>query len=273
MKIVYLLLVVSTISIVAPAQSRPSRRPSARGVRLERMTWVEAERVLGPDAVVVIPVGAAAKEHGPHLRLDNDLLIADYLTRRLVARSRVVVAPTVTYHFYPAFAEYPGSTSLRLETARDLVVDVVRSLARFGPRRFYALNTGISTRRALEPAARLLAAEGIVLRYTDLAAALGPVEREVSRQEGGTHADEIETSMMLYIAPHAVDMRKAVKDYRPGQGALTRKPEGPGVYSPSGVWGDATLATRAKGRRVVEALVAAVLADVEALRRAPPPAP
>ena len=47
---------------------------------------------------------------------------------RLWTGERILVAPTLAYHFYPAFAEYPGSTSLRLETARDLTVDVVRSL-------------------------------------------------------------------------------------------------------------------------------------------------
>jgi creatinine amidohydrolase len=120
---------------------------------LEDMTWPEAERVLTRDAIVVVPIGAAAKEHGPHLRLANDWILADALRRRLAARADVVVAPILGASFYPAFVEYPGSISLRLETARDVIVDVVRSLARYGPRRFYALNTGISTLRALRPTA------------------------------------------------------------------------------------------------------------------------
>jgi creatinine amidohydrolase len=95
------------------------------------------------------------------------------------------------------------------------------------------------------------------------------VEKEVSKQEGGTHADEIETSMMLYIAPKTVDMSKAVKDYHPGKGPLSRTLTDAGIYSVSGVYGDATLATRAKGQRVVEALVGVVLAEVETLRKAP----
>jgi creatinine amidohydrolase len=237
------------------------------GVRLEDLTWVEAERALRPDAVVVLPIGAAAKEHGPHLRLDNDRTIADYLARRVLERATVVVAPTVAYHFYPAFVEYPGSTTLALETARDLVVDICRSLARFGPRRFYALNTGVSTVRALAPAAERLAADGITLRFTDLLAVLGPVEREVAEQPGGTHADEIETSIMLHIAPDRVDMAKAARDYDPaGKGPLTRVAGGPGTYSPTGIFGDATLATRAKGERVVEFLVARLLEEIEGLR-------
>jgi len=238
---------------------------------LETMTWQEAERALTPETIVVIPIGAAAKEHGPHLRLANDWILADYLRRRLAERTPVVVAPIVGLSYYPAFVEYPGSIGLRLETARDVLVDVVRSLARHGPRRFYALNTGVSTVRALEPAAELLAADGILLHFTNLGRALGPIEKQLAQQEGGTHADEIETSMMLYLAPETVDMTRAVKDYRPGSGPLTRDPHGPGVYSPTGTWGDPTLATRAKGERIVHALIDALVADVEVLRRAPLP--
>src|SRR4030095_9209366 len=149
-----------------------------KGVLLENLTWQEAEQALKPETVIVIPLGAAAKEHGPHLKLKNDAILAEYYKTRVLETADVVIAPTINYHFYPAFVEYPGSTSLRLETARDLVVDIVRSLARFGPRRFYALNTGISTVRALAPAAEVLAQEGILLRYTDLGAALAPIEEE-----------------------------------------------------------------------------------------------
>jgi creatinine amidohydrolase len=243
----------------------------AKGVLLEELAWPEAEKALTPETVVVLPLGAAAKEHGPHLKLKNDWLLAEYFKRRVLQEADVVVAPTVPYSFYPAFVEYPGSTSLRLETARDLVVDICKSLAHFGPRRFYVLNTGVSTVRALKPAAEMLAAEHVLLRYTDLLETLGPTEKEVAQQEGGTHADEIETSMMLVIAPETVDMKKAVKDYHPGPGPLTRDPNGPGVYSATGVYGDATLATREKGQKVVEALVQGLLRDIAATRTAPLP--
>lgn len=240
------------------------------GVYLRDLTWLEAERILGPETVVVLPIGAAAKEHGPHLRLDNDERLADGYARLVCEVEDVVIAPTLTYHFYPAFTEYPGSTTLRLETARDLTVDVVRSIAKHGPRRFYALNTGVSTVRALAPAALELSKEGILLHYTDVLAILGPLEREIAEQEGGTHADEIETSIMLVLAPDRVDMTKAVKDYHPGgAGGLTRDPKGAGTYSPTGTWGDPTLASREKGRKVVQQLVTAVVDEIEALRTVP----
>lgn len=241
-----------------------------KGILLEDLTWQEAEKVLTPETIVVIPIGAESKEHGPHLKLKNDWLMAEYFKREVLRRSNVVVAPTVNYHYYPVFVEYPGSTTLRLETARDLMVDICRSLARYGPRRFYALNTGVSTVRALRPAVEILAADGIQLRFTDILKVGEAAEKQVKRQEGGTHADEIETSIMLYIAPETVEMKKALKDYHPsGKGGLTRNPNGTADYSASGVFGDATLATRKKGEIMVHAIVDGVVREIEELRASP----
>jgi len=241
-----------------------------KGILLEDLTWQEAEKVLTPETIVVIPIGAESKEHGPHLKLKNDWLLAEYFKREVLRRSNVVIAPTVNYHYYPAFVEYPGSTTLRLETARDLMVDICRSLARYGPRRFYALNTGVSTVRALRPAVEVLAADGIQLRFTDILKVGEAAEKQVKQEEGGTHAEEIETSMMLYIAPETVDMKKAVKDYHPsGKGGLTRNPNGNAEYSASGIFGDATLATRKKGEIMVHAIVDGVVREIEELRASP----
>ena len=76
--------------------------------------------------------------------------------------------------------------------------------------------------------------------------------------------------MMLYIDPASVDMKLAVKDLAPRSTPMRlRRQQGvAGTYSPSGIWGDATLATREKGRIVVEGLVTAMLTDIESLRAA-----
>lgn len=237
-----------------------------RGVLLEDLTWQEAEKVLKPDTIIVIPIGAESKEHGPHLKLKNDWLLAEYLKGEVVKQAGVVVAPTVNYHYYPAFVEYPGSTTLRLETARDLIVDICRSLAHYGPRKFYGLNTGVSTVRALKLSADILAKDGIEFRYTDILTISEPVEASIRQEEGGTHAEEIETSIALFIAPSTVDMSKAVKDYHPAAGGLTRDPKAEGAYSASGIYGDATLATRQKGELVVRAMVNGILKELQNFR-------
>lgn len=255
-RLVPLLLIPGTLAV---AQNK--------GILLEDLTWPEAEKVLTPDAIVVIPVGAESKEHGPHLKLKNDWVMAEYLKNEVLKRANVVVAPTVNYHYYPAFVEYPGSTTLRLETARDLMVDICRSLARYGPRRFYALNTGVSTIRPLRMTAQALESEGIQFRFTDILHVNEAAEKQVRQEDGGTHAEEIETSMMLYIAPSTVDMKKAVKDYHPsGKGGLSRDPNGSGDYSASGIFGDATLASRKKGEILVRAMVDGIVKEIEAFR-------
>ena len=248
---------------------------SSSGTRIEFLSWMEAEKVLDSSTVVVIPLGAQAKEHGPQLPLNNDWLLAEYFTKRVIARSKVVVYPTLNYSFYPAFVEYPGSTTLRLETARDMVVDIIRTIARHGPKRFYVLNTGVSTLRSLAPARDSLAASGIVMRYTDILNVGKEAEARVKKQEGGTHADEMETSMMLYMYPQVVKMSLSAKDYHPGTGGLTRDSltaarEGK-TWSRTGIYGDATLATKEKGKILVEAQIADMLIEIETLRRLPIP--
>mgnify|MGYP001815247421 CR=1 FL=1 len=237
-------------------------RETAPGCWLETMTWVEAEAMLSEGRVVVIPLGAAAKAHGPHLPLNNDALIANWLAAEVAARLPVLVAPLVNASFYPAFVDYPGSISLRPETARDLVVDLCRSLAAHGASRIYVLNTGMSTEGPLKLAQTEL--EGLQFGFLRLGEAMQRIPDGVLEQGWGSHADEHETSLMLHIAPGVVDMAKAVDDGSEGEGRLSREP-GHGTWSPSGVYGQATLATAEKGQAVAEALLAQTLIDLEAL--------
>jgi acetamidase/formamidase/creatinine amidohydrolase/Fe(II)-dependent formamide hydrolase-like protein len=240
------------------------------GMRLADMPWTEAERVLTRDRVVVLPLGAAAKEHGPHLTLGNDQILAEYEAARVVAARPVALLPTLTYGHYPAFVEYPGTVSLSSDTQKNVVAEICRSIARFGPRRFYVLNTGVSTVPPLQDAAKALAREGILMRFTDVLKAGKAAEDEVRQQKWGTHADEIETSMILYMQPASVRMERAVADgERVASGPLTRDSKRVGQhYSPSGVFGDATLATWQKGEKITEAAVADLLKDIDALAAA-----
>lgn len=246
-------------------------------IRIETLPWTDAVKLLDTSSVVMIPLGAQSKEHGPHLPLNNDWLLAEYFAKAVSAGTKVIVYPTVNYSFYPAFLEYPGSTSLRLETARDMIVDIVRSIARHGPKRFYVLNTGVSTLRSLAPARDSLAASGIVMVYTDILKVGKEAEDRVRQQAGGTHADELETSMMLYMYPQVVKMRLAPDDFHPGTGGLTRDSAGAvrdgKTWSRTGTFGNATLATREKGRILVNAQVQGMIAEITTLRQVPIPAP
>ena len=76
-------------------------------VILEDLTWMEAEKALQEYEVVLIALGARTKEHGPHLLLKNDYVMAEYLKERVIKEVPVIVLPTLQYGYYPAFLEYP----------------------------------------------------------------------------------------------------------------------------------------------------------------------
>ena len=193
--------------------------------------------------------------------------MAEYLKDRVIQEVPVAVLPTLQYGYYPAFLEYPGSISLNAETFKNVVFDICMSMNGYGICKFYILNTGVSTLRPLQSAAEELQKKGVVLRYFNILEADKKIPSGYLKQEGGTHADEGETSMMLYISPESVDMDKAVKDYdaRPNRKGLTRDPEGKGHYSPTGIWGDPTLATQEKGEIIVETTVKAIIKEIQDL--------
>ncbi len=236
-------------------------------IHLENLTWVEAEKALKHFEVALIALGARTKEHGPHLLLKNDYIMAEYLKDRVIQEVSVAVLPTLQYGYYPAFLEYPGSVSLRAETFKNVVVDICRSMNGYGLKKIYILNTGVSTLRPLKASQEELEGEGIVLRFTNILEIDKKLPAGLLQQEGGTHADEGETSMMLYIAPESVDMSKAVKDLdlRPNRTGLTRDPKGKGHYSLTGIWGDPTLASREKGKVIVETTVREIIHQIKEL--------
>ena len=81
-----------------------------RGCFLEDLTWDEAEKQFAAGRPVLVPVGAFAKEHGLHLPLKTDSVIARHLAKSIAEALPVVVAPVVGFGYYPAFADYPGSS-------------------------------------------------------------------------------------------------------------------------------------------------------------------
>jgi creatinine amidohydrolase len=238
-----------------------------KGRYLGRLTWVEAEAYFARGWPLLLPIGAGCKEHGHHLPLENDFLLAERLTARVLERVEVLALPTLNYGYYPAFLEYPGSVSLPAEVMSETVVAICQSLHGQGARRFYGLNTGVSTVRPLTVARQKLRELGVDFDFCELGQAIGVVEERLRQQPGGTHADEMETSMMLELCPEIVQLEKARPDYHGDiKGGLTRRPDGPGVYSLSGAWGDPTLATLAKGTELVQAWVDYVVRQLEMIR-------
>lgn len=242
---------------------------------IEEMTWLDVKAVLEETRVVIIPLGTAAKEHGPHLPMNNDFIMANYLRDRVLEKTNHILAtPTISYHYYSTFVEYPGTISLSFQTSLGIILDTCHVLAKQGFKKFYILNTGIRTLEVLKVAKNILTSEGIMMDYLDLNEALNqPIINKLIKEERGTHADEVETSMMLYISPQVVNMAKAKKDDNPKSGlpgaGLSPDPNNKTkTYSPTGSWGDPTLANKKKGEIITEVLVEYLIKSISKLANA-----
>lgn len=236
------------------------------GRYLETLTWAQAEKAIAQMSAVVLPIGSRSLQHGLHLPLNQDSLVAEYLAMRVAEQCRVLVLPTLQYGCSPGLNEYPGSISIRGSVFRDTVVDIFQGMAEHGAAAFYALSTGSCSVEPLRQSQAFLRGESLRMDYTDARGAFAPVRRLVETQPDGSHADEIATSIMLYIAPEVVQMDRAQRDINPnpGTGNLTRNPAGQdGVYSPTGSYGDPTLATLEKGEVLVEGMVASLVEHIQ----------
>lgn len=233
------------------------------GAFLEDLTWPEAEARFKAGQAVIIPIGAAAKEHGPHLPLNTDYLVARELARRVAAHMGVVIAPVVPFGYYPAFVDYPGSQHLSAETFIRLVTEIAGTFIDQGVQRIAIINTGVSTEAPLEIAARRILDERKVRVHIADLRRLGRSADNLLKQKTGGHADERETSVMMALAPSKVRIARARKDYGHAADApktvfhaparLTADPADPD-WSATGAFGDPTLATAAKGSAILDAM-------------------
>ncbi|NNM32078.1 MAG: creatininase family protein [Gemmatimonadetes bacterium] len=232
------------------------------GAYLGHLTWPEAERRIQESPIVVIPFGGGAKEHGPHLPMNADAAVMEYLCQQAVDSVDVLIAPPIYHGWFPAFRAFPGTEIADPQVFGDYVFEVGRSLASQGARRLVFLNTGISkaTGLPISIAARELRVQfGIpvlVLSWDDLET---PEVDALADQRAGGHADELETSIHLHLQPDLVQMERAVTDYGtdtgldyPGYepGLFARNSADP-EYSTTGLFGDPTLATAEKGEAVL----------------------
>ncbi|CDZ76079.1 Creatinine amidohydrolase [Legionella massiliensis] len=234
---------------------------------MAEVKWPTIELAFKEDIPVIIPLGAGCKEHGYHLPMNTDLIIAEYLANWVMAHYQVLIAPTIQYSYFPAFSDYPGSATLSYETAVNFFVELCNTWYKQGAKRFYVLNTGLSTNAVLSQATNDLQRRGIDFSYFDFSMLYELEEiKRVSEQKRGSHADEIETSIILAIRPEVVDMAKACAEENPDKpGPLSRENREDRTVSFSGVWGNPTLATQEKGAIALELLKQLLSKDLERL--------
>ena len=239
---------------------------------LERMTWPEVRAELdGGRDTVVVPFGAV-EQHGPHLPLGTDAMFGDEIGRAAAERLNAFLAPTIPVGCSRHHLAFAGTMSVEEETFCRIVGDIVKALAGHGFRRIVLLPTHGGNFQPLgEALAQLGPLEGVeVIAFKDVgvlaSATLGVgAEMGVSAAEGGIHAGEWETSMMLALRPELVRMERAEPGYVGDLASGMQRffSEGVHVLADNGVFGDPRRASAEAGRKYIQRLVDQVVRTVE----------
>ena len=223
-----------------------------RLVRLAELTSPEARAwARDPRTVIVFPLGAV-EEHGPHLPLMVDSIGAEELARRVaphLARAgwRPLLIPTLPYGVSGLCAEWAGTVSLSEAALTTVIVEVVRGLACHGFRRFVLTNYQADPGhlRAMAVARRQLDRQRLQIAFAGFtpdasAAMLSPRVMALMRSpraEREWHSGELETAMMLSVAPGLVRraiMRRLPPHWIDFRAALARGAKTFRIMSPRG---------------------------------------
>jgi creatinine amidohydrolase len=244
-------------------------------IDLDTLTWpqVRAEIQAGRDTVV-LALGAT-EQHGPHMPLATDALIGDHLARRVADRLGAFLAPTLRVGCSEHHVGFAGTMSLAEATYRAIVVDLVRSLLRGGFGRIVLVPTHGGNFGPLSAAVAQLeeVERAHVSALTDLGvlfeiALMGEQEYGVPLGEGGLHAGEWETSLMLAIHPELVRMESAETGFTGDlqEAAASMFTGGVASISPNGTIGDPSRSSVEHGECYWAAVESLVLQQLDAAR-------
>lgn len=214
---------------------------------------------LPAGATVLVPVGSV-EQHGPHLPVDTDTVIATTVTARVAERLMaeslpVLVAPALSYGSSGEHQDFAGTSSIGTGVLHDVIVELTRSM-RTWARRVVFVNAHGGNTTALRGAVAQLIHEGHDVAWVPCAS-----------EDADLHAGRTETSLMLHIAPWNVWLdRVEVGNTGTLAELLPLMVEG-GVkaVSANGILGDPRVASAEEGAAVLGAMVESVRAFVSAM--------
>jgi creatinine amidohydrolase len=222
---------------------------------LETITMNDFKKYLKQTKTIVFPFGTI-EEHGSHLPLNTDAFIIAEALRSAAGKKKFFLAPLMYYGVCTTTKNHPGTISVTPETLRRFAYDLVMDAYKKGLRNILLISGhgGSLHMSALKETAEILIEQLKGVRI----AVFSPYEllwKELSalaETPNDSHAGEIETSMMLYLAPEIVQGR-AAEEYPsiPKPFVVKDKMK----YWPGGVWGNPKKASAEKGEKAMRLIV------------------
>ncbi|MDA1191248.1 MAG: creatininase family protein [Candidatus Poribacteria bacterium] len=251
----------------------------------DSLTWQEINEAVLAKKVLLLPIGST-EQHGHHLPLDVDNFLARSVSLEAAKRAprEILVMPTIPYGYNEHALDFPGTIHVHYDHFIEYCLDVCKSVAHAGFDRVILVDGHGSNEHLCEFIARRATLETDALVASTMWTNLSKEAFEQVRESGfggAAHAGELETSAYLHLDESRVKMDKAVDHYGGAAGKegskflkvdLTRG-WGPikliqwtSSATPSGVSGAATLATKEKGKAIVDGAASNLLEFVREFR-------
>lgn len=230
----------------------------------EQLRSPQLKSLADANAIVVVPVGSI-EQHGPHLPVKVDALLATEVARRAALKVQthqpILVTPTVWCGLAEHHMDFCGTLTLDFETFHALLRNLCRSIRHHGFRRIFLLNGHGGNIAALNVICSELVRELEGLRvvsgtYWTLPEVAEKFAEILEVQQNVRHAGEAETSMMLALEPELVD--QSILNQADGTPEIPFYGSGVSRWvsfkevSANGVIGSPSVATAAKGELLLE---------------------
>lgn len=232
---------------------------------LPDLTWQEVDDLRNITDKVLIPIGSL-EQHGPHLPLSTDTIIAFEVAKRVAEKLNIALTPPINFGFSIEHMDFPGTISLKPLTLSILLRDICSSLAQNGFKKIFIINGHGGNKAIIESAIQSIKNDLDISLYSftllNMVREVFDKIRESPIGDAG-HADEVETSLMFTICPENVRTERCADEspkFRPylrleaaeeGFSFAWRMKE----VSDSGVIGSPTKASAEKGKLLLEDLV------------------
>lgn len=228
------------------------------------MTRDEVAEAIDDYPVAILPLGAT-EQHGHHLPLGVDVMLAEGISRRVAEETGALLLPAVSFGYSWVWRDIPGTVSIQQHHVEAIIKDVAHGVSRYGVELLVLINGHEANDASMKYAVRELQDEVsmpvVYFFYPGLAEVMAK-HCESPTWHGMIHACELETSLMLALYPEHVRMDKAVAEYPERPSLYGRSTISLGDLSESGVYGDPTKATAEKGRLMLDAFVGTISENV-----------
>jgi len=210
-------------------------------MKLDEMSWDEAI-VKCKNKIILVPHGST-EEHGYHLPLKTDALVAEKICEIFYDSKGVVVAPVMNYTGLKATKQMPGTVGPNPAEYEPWLRAIISDFMKLKPKKvfFFLGHDGSTQRRILDKMKEEFEDK---IKYLG-ASSIDKEAHEAGITESVGHAGEGETSLMLYLDSECVKMKKAIDEKWPENYNEL------GI-SKSGINGKPTMATVEKGKKLLE---------------------